>query len=135
LLTKAKQMEKNVTIPTDESKFYRQYLEILNPIINLRGKELDVLAELLFHNNRLKDIPEDLRWKLIFEADTKTSIRDKLNLSEASLNNNLTGLRKKRIIVERKVIKNFLVRLDENFSLKFNFKMKKSESNSTQENY
>jgi len=116
-------MEKKVIISTDESKFYRQYLEILNPIIKLRGKELDVLAELLFHNTRLKDITSTLRWKLIFDQDNKTVIRQKLDLSEASLNNNLSALRKKRIIVDNEVLKNFLVKPDSNFSLRFNFKM------------
>lgn len=124
-------MEKKVTIPTDESKFYRQYLEILNPIIKLRGKELDVLAELLFHNTRLQDIPNELRWKLIFDQDNKTAIRQKLNLSEASLNNNLSALRKKKIIVDNSVLKNFLVEPDEDFSLRFNFKMDKSDVNGT----
>jgi len=122
-------MEKKVTIATSENKFYRQYLEILNPIIKLRGKELDVLAELLYHNNRLKEIPYKHRWKLIFDYDTKSDIRTKLKLSEASLNNNLSALRKKRIIVENEVLKNFLVSPQESFSLKFNFKMNNSGSN------
>ena len=124
-------MEKKVNIPTNENKFYRQYLEILNPIIKLRGKELDVLAELLFHNNRLKEIPEKHRWKLIFDYDTKADIRGKLKLSEASLNNNLSALRKKKIIVENEVLKNFLVSPHESFSLKFNFKMNRSGATGT----
>ena len=114
-------MEKKVTIPTDESKFYRQYLEILNPIIKLRGKELDVLAELLFHNTRLKDIPNNLRWKLIFDQDNKTAIRQKLNLSEASLNNNLSALRKKGIIRKNRIPDSFLIHPSNYCKLTFSF--------------
>ena len=114
-------MEKNISINTDSSKFYRQYLELLNPLIKLRGKELDVLAQLLFHNNKLKDIPEPHRWKIIFDYDTKVEIRTALELSDASMNNNLTSLRKKGIIKNNKVIKNLLIYPNKKSRIIFNF--------------
>jgi len=107
--------------PIGVSKFFRQYLELLNPIIQLRGKELDVLAELLYYNHTLKAIPEEHRWKLIFDYDTKLKIRNKLKLSEASMNNNLSALRKKNIIQENRIGKAYLIEPGKSFLLGFNF--------------
>ena len=107
--------------PTTGPKFFRQYLELLNPIIHLRGKELDVLAELLYHNHSLKSIPEEHRWKLIFDYDTKLKIRNKLKLSEASMNNNLSGLRKKKIIQDNRIAKAYMVEPGKEFLLGFKF--------------
>lgn len=114
-------MEKNIPIKTVESKFFRQYLELINPLLKLRGKELDVLAELMFYNHSLKDIPEEHRWKIIFDYDTKIKIREKLNLSDASMNNNLSVLRKKRIIDNNKVSKAYLILPQTGFKLTFQF--------------
>ena len=114
-------MEKSVPIRTTENKFFRQYLELLNPLLRLRGKELDVLAEILYHNHRLENIPEKHRWKLIFDYDTKTEIRTKLELSDASLNNNLSALRKKGIIRKNKVAESFLIHPSNYCKLTFSF--------------
>jgi DNA-binding MarR family transcriptional regulator len=114
-------MEKNIPIATTENKFFRQYLELINPLLKLRGKELDVLAELMYYNYKFKDIPDEHRWKLIFDYDTKTKIRTKLDLSDASMNNNLSALRKKGIIKLNKVRDVFLVYPSSNFSLNFKF--------------
>jgi DNA-binding MarR family transcriptional regulator len=117
-------MEKNIPIKTTEAKFYRQYLELINPLLKLRGKELDVLAALLLYNNDLKNIPEEHRWKIIFDYDTKTKIRTELDLSDASMNNNLSALRKKGIIENNQVLKNFLVYPNGAVRITFNFNLK-----------
>ena len=109
--------------PTTKSMFFRQYLELLNTIIHLRGKELDVLAELLYYNHDFKNIPEEHRWKIIFDYDTKLKIRNKLSLSEASMNNNLSALRKKNIIQNNKITKAYIVEPKKEFVLAFSFKI------------
>jgi len=116
-------MEKNIPISTTSELFYRQYLELINPLLKLRGKELDVLAQLLFNNNQLKEIPEEHRWKIIFDYDTKTKIRTALGLSDASMNNNLSALRKKGVIKNNEVVKNFLVYPDKSVKITFNFQI------------
>lgn len=124
MLTNFIRMEKNIPIATTENKFFRQYLELINPILRLRGKELDVLAELLYYNYKFKNIAKEHRWKLIFDYDTKTKIRTKLELSDASMNNNLSALRKKNVIEANKVKQAYLVYPDNKFSLKFQFNVK-----------
>jgi DNA-binding MarR family transcriptional regulator len=118
-------MEKNVPLKTNKKKFFRQYVEILDPLVKLRPKELDVLAELLYHNNELKEVKADLRWKLIFDYDTKKEISQDLKISIPSLGNNLSYLRKRGIIVDNKVVDNLLVYPGKTFKLVFNFKLEK----------
>ena len=116
-------MEKIVPLNTSEKVFFRQYVEILDPVIKLRPKELDVLAELLYHNNKLKDIDSKNRWKLILDYDNKKEMAGGLNISVDSFGNNLSFLRKKGIIVDNKVIDGLLVYPDKTFKLTFKFKV------------
>jgi hypothetical protein len=95
-----------IKIPTTKRLFFRQSLEIMKilpPLDKLRGKELDLLAELLYYNNLYKDVDEKLRGKLIFDYDTKIAIREYLGLSEYGINNLFTSLRKKNIITKRSI--------------------------------
>lgn len=116
-------MEKILALNTTEKVFFRQYVEILDPLIQLRGKELDVLAELLFQNNKLKDIDLKNRWKLILDYDNKKEMATVLNMSVASFGNNLSYLRKKGIIIDNKVVSNLLVYPGKEFDLVFKFKV------------
>jgi len=115
-------MEKIVPLKSKESKFFRQYVEILNPIIlRMRSKELDVLSELLSHNNKLKHIDLKNRWKLILDYDNKKEIAEKLKISIESFGNILTALRKKGVIIDNQVISYLLVYPDSDFNLTFKF--------------
>jgi len=110
-----------IPISTTSEKFYKQVVVLLNPILRLRGKEQDVLAQLMYYNNKYKDLDNSIRWKVIMEYDTKTEIQKKLGISAASMYNNLSALRKKGIIIKNKVHPNYLITPNKEFSLKFKF--------------
>ena len=113
----------NININTTNRVFFRQALEvikILPPLDKLRGKELDLLAELLYYNHLYSNIDIKLRGKLIFDYDTKILIRDYLEISEAGLNNLLTSLRKKNIITKRDIVNTYGISID-NPKITFNF--------------
>ena len=116
-------MEKVVPVTTNKERFFRQYVELLNPILNLRGKELDVLAKLLYCNNEKQYIKAQDRWINIFSYENKVDMRSDLGLSDASFANNLSSLRKKGVIENNKVVDGLLVYpgKENNFSLKFKF--------------
>lgn len=124
-------MEKKIQVPTTPRKFFRQYLELINPLVNLRGKELDVLSELLYHNHKMQKVPEEYRWKVLFNYDTKTNIREKLNLSVASMNNNMSSLRSKGIIINGKIKKDFLIHPKGQCDIIFSFKINESRDKNT----
>jgi hypothetical protein len=95
-----------IEIPTSKRIFFRQSLEIIKilpPLNKLGNRELDLLAELLYYNNLYKNVDEKIRGKLIFDYDTRLSIREYLNINELNLNNLFTSLRKKNIITKRSI--------------------------------
>lgn len=114
-------MLKEIPIKCTDRNFYRYYVELLNPIAKLRKKELDVLAQLLYYDNKYKSLEDKIRYKIIFDQDTKLEIREALNLSEASLNNNLSELRKKKVIKDNQIAKGYRVYPGEESKLVFNF--------------
>ena len=115
-----------VRIPCDEDSFYRYFVELLNPIVKLRKRELDVWAQLLYYNNEYKGLGEEIRFKMVFDYETKSKIAKDLNISMDVLNNNLSELRKKGIVVDNKIPKGYQVYLENNeYNLTFNFKAKK----------
>ncbi len=95
-------MTKTIPIKTSRINFFREYLTLLLPILErkvfntkISKKEVDVLAALLYYNNEYRDIPEDLRWKLVFDQDTKVKIRAHLKMDRGSFDICLFKLRKK----------------------------------------
>src|SRR3990167_5281510 len=94
-------MEKRVQLKTTEQKFFKQVLELVNPILKLRKKEIDVLAVLMYKNNTLKSIALEHRIKLILEPSSRKEMRLLSKQSEASFNNNLSILKKKAFITDK----------------------------------
>jgi hypothetical protein len=65
----------------------------------MRDKQMEVLAQLMFYNNKYKHLDQEVRDRILFDADTKMRIRQKLKMSDGSFNNNMSELRKKKVIV------------------------------------
>jgi hypothetical protein len=124
-----------VTIPCNKINFYRYYVELLNPIVKLRKRELDVWAQLLLYNNEYRQLKEEIRFKIVFDYETKAKIAKDLKISMDVLNNNLSELRKKKIVVDNKIPVGYQVYMEDNqYNLTFNFKAKdgKGKANNAQ---
>lgn len=118
-----------IPIQTNKRLYFRQALEILKPIppINtLANRELDVLAEFIYYNDKYRDIKEELRAKIIFDYDTKLAMREYLDMGEAPFNNILTSLRKKNILTKRGIISSYGLNLN-NPDIVFKFKIDESD--------
>lgn len=114
-------MEKKVPLRTSRELFYKQLLELLNPILKLRKKELLTLAEILKLNDNLYNVPKEHRGKLLLNSDSRKSIRTTLSMTEASLNNNLSAIKKKKLLDESG-LKPFLdIPYNPSFKLIFDF--------------
>lgn len=119
-----------INIPTTKRKFFRQALEIMRaipPINQLRPKELDVLAELLYYNYLYRHIEENLRGKVVFDYDTKIAMREYLDINETNFNNILTILRKKGILVKRSITNDYGISPDK-ASITFKFNMNEEDN-------
>jgi DNA-binding MarR family transcriptional regulator len=90
-----------IPVRTTKDRFFRQILEILRsfpPINKLRPKELDLLAEFMKQNSDNASLPKNKRRIIIFSTENRKEIQDKLEMSQASFNNNLFVLRKHGLI-------------------------------------
>lgn len=122
-------MKKNVaTINTDFKGLMKHWLAFTRPIHKLSKQPQDILALLLYHYFKLKEIisDEELVWKMVFDYKTKLEIREELDIPDHTLQNNLTTLRKKNIIKGNKINKVYVPDLDINsktYSLVYIFKI------------
>lgn len=120
-----------ITIPVkNERKYFRICLEILRsipPLNTLRYKELDVLAELLYWNDKYRNLDQKIRWQLMFSYENKLTMQEHTLCDAPQLDNCLTGLRKKGILVKRTLPKDFGITLS-NPQIKFDFKINERSS-------
>ena len=79
----------------------KAYLQILNPVLKLKDKEMEVLSNFLsiWYKNKDKDSID----KLLFSTPVRKMVRKSIGMSEASFNNHITMLRKKKMIVDKKI--------------------------------
>lgn len=94
-------MELKIPIPvTDDSRFLTtlQLISSMKPFSKMRPREIELYAELLFHYNKWKDLPEKERNQLIFNYDTRLAIAEKLNMSVKTLYTIIQELKKKDLV-------------------------------------
>ena len=118
-------VHKDINLSVSNTRqFYKQYCSIIGTLLKLRKQEYLVLAELLLYYNEYKDLPADVRDKLVFDYDIKVKIREELNdMSSANLYNTFTALRKKGIIKNNKISSNVIVYPNDGFSLNFKWEL------------
>ena len=80
-------------------KSFRQYIEIMQPMIKCTPKEADILAEFMYHNYLNRDIPDRARHDYVFGTITRKKIREHLNMSQGSFNNNMSSLKKRGLLM------------------------------------
>lgn len=109
--------------------FFR-WLDITKSFHKLNNQQQQVLALLLYyHYQYRKDITNNkILWKIVFDYETKAKIKEdevfKNGLSDNALQNILTILRKKKVIVDGEISKMFIPEMDlktKNFKVIFNF--------------
>tara|TARA_B100000424_G_C22615716_1_gene342634 strand:- start:127 stop:474 length:348 start_codon:yes stop_codon:yes gene_type:complete len=90
-----------IPIKGDIPKSMKAYLQILNPVLKLKDKEIEVLSNFLsiWQSNKSK---ENLN-KMLFSTPVRKLVRKQIGMSEASFNNHITMLRKKKMIVDKSI--------------------------------
>jgi len=119
-----------INVSTTPRKYFRECLEILkmiDPLNKLNTQELDVLGELLYFNYELRGIKDNkLRYKLVFDYDTKVKIGDQLSMKGQSLDNIFTRLRAKNIIKGKTLVSDYKINIDSP-EIVFKFKIDDSD--------
>ncbi len=116
-------MEKEVKIGTNRRLFFQQYLRVVKPFIKpyLSNGELSVLGELMYYNDKYKDLDPTIKKKLLLDYDTKVDIMTNLSISQNTLANALTKLRQSGYLVDRELIKSLSITPGKDLTIKFKF--------------
>lgn len=98
-------MEKEYTIKKEAREFFRAYVEILKPFLkNIRDREADVFAEILYQNYQKQEVNKSDRFKLILSNEGRRLMEAKLNINSPVMRNALSRLKKKKLILEDNTI-------------------------------
>jgi len=105
------------SIRTDEVKFFKLWLKILQPFLNLRNQEINVLAKLLYYRYSIsKEVKsKTMIDELLFNTATRKKIKQELKIKEYSFNNILSSLRKKKIITGNSINNKIIPKVEHNF--------------------
>ena len=125
-----------VQIKSTEKEFFRQYLELLrtvSPLNNLRNRELDLLGEIMYQRYKYKALAIDGALdQFIFSVSMRRKMRDNINMTEATYNNNLSIIKKHGIISnEFKLMKALDLDPGKEFNITFKFHLDNKEDGDT----
>lgn len=117
---------KSLNMNVDLKKLFNLWLNITSPFHNLTKQQIDVLALLLYFHKKLENeiTNKKILWKIVFDYETKQKIKEELDISDASLQNVLTSLRKKNIISNNQIVSTYIPKIEKessNFKVVFNF--------------
>lgn len=114
-----------IPISLDIKNFYKGYINALNPILNLKKREIEVLSVILtlcYSNRHLK---EDKLFELIFSTSARKAMYKSIKMSEPSFNNHLTSLRVKKLLTnDNKIAKHILKYPNEKGELNITYNLK-----------
>lgn len=95
LETVTKMVKKIITLPTNDSKIYKQILAFMNFMLNITNQEREVLADLIRLNHEYDALPPKKRAKFILSTDMRKEIREGLDIEEKQFNGIISRLKKK----------------------------------------
>ena len=102
----------NIPVNSSLLKLYSFYVDIINPLIKLTKQERSILSTMLlihYQNKHNPDVNE-----LILSKQTRKTIRNYLNISEASFNNSIQSLKEKECLKNNKLNKNLIIYPEDN---------------------
>lgn len=88
-------------ITTTKDNLYQQYLRAINGVLGLTDKEIAIVAELIVRHLQLpQEMDGLLRSQVLFSAENRKQIQNKMGISQANFNNYIASLRAKNAILE-----------------------------------
>lgn len=118
--------EKVANINVKLKSFFIRYVEFTAPFHKLARQQQHVLALLLYHHYRLKQeiTNNKILWREVFDYSTKLSISEDLNIQQGALENLISQLRKRGVIINKQISPVYIPEISnksKQFSITFNF--------------
>lgn len=127
----------NIPVPTEPKNLIKAYLLCLNSILKLKPREMQLLDAMLKVYFNLKKAAKKGEFKLE-DIDTRLNdpmgrkvTRDLIGMSQASHDNHISALKKKKILTKEGHLQKFLKDLDNN-DMTINYKITIIQSKPTQ---
>ena len=97
-------------------RMFKKWLELTKPFHGLTKQEINILSLLLYYNHIYKKdiVNETIRWKYVFDYDTRVKIKEELNIKSESFENALSRLRQKNVIKNGQITSLFIPELAQN---------------------
>ncbi len=114
-------------IETTKKDFFYKYMLVLSGIVHVRPVAMRVFADFLYWNDKFKDIDRDKRNLLLFNKETRSKILQGIDISRASLDNQLTYLRKNSLLLGNTINPKYEIFYETHKDLMFSFKLKEEE--------
>ena len=125
-----KKVNNVVRIPTSlKGKFFRYWMEFLEPFHKLTDREIDIITAFLKHRYELSKVIKDdeILDKVTMSEDTKRQIREECNITLPHFQVIMGKLRKNKVIIDGKINPRFIPNITEeegNFQLMLLFELK-----------
>lgn len=118
--------KKATNINVRPKTFFKYFLEFTEPFHKLTGQQQTVVALLLFYRYELSKVitNDKILWQQTFDYDIRMKICDEMEIKPVSLENLLSKIRNKGVIVDNQIIERFVPELNDNtkqFQLIYNF--------------
>jgi hypothetical protein len=114
-----------IPIKTNMDMFFVVLLTLMNkfpPIKGLTAKEIEVVAEIMYQNYKYKEVDIKRRHFIIFSTDNRVEMKNRLGITEGSLNDYFSRLRRKKILSKNNQMLPFLnIIPDKNYELNIKF--------------
>lgn len=103
--------EKIYNIKLPEEKLLSSYIDLLKPFLKgISKQEADVLSCLMYESYKRRYIPSiEERFTLILESSNRRKIEEKLDITSASFRNLLTSLKKKNLLDDKNIPKQYFL--------------------------
>lgn len=132
LTVKRRGMER-IDYPDDLFLLIRTYVKFVSKMyVDLSNRQIDVVTAFLYLDNKYRDIiiDEDLRWETITSTSERERIVGILNIRSSNLNNIMSNLRKKNVLIGNKIIEDFRVYPAKDLSVKLELVFEQEDTHS-----
>jgi len=123
-------MVKQVRLGVNELTFYKSYIGIINILykLELTRQQQYMFAELLYQNNKYKDLTREERNVIIFSTVIRKEMMDRLKVDVGTFNNNISLFRKQKglqgsIIQGKELNENYIVYPDKDNQININLQI------------
>lgn len=124
-------------ITTNPEKYFNQLVEILKvfpPFSNLRKRQREVFAEILYQFYIYRSENQDVRQRIVFDHKTKEEIAKKLNISKGNLYNIYKELRQQNLLDKNGINKRYLYEFFQFGGINFRFEQERSTEKEVRRN-